>query len=122
MFNTLVGSAAKSSSFKPRELATASPVGKPWKKLGTPDATHEGRPDPSPESTLSTSDSTSLKIFRATTGEGLCWIGEAVMTGSAGAALAKAVRAGEAEANERREACTKAREMVDLIFSSIYNS
>jgi hypothetical protein len=61
-------------------------------------------------------------MFRATTGEGLCWTGEAVMTGSAGAALAKAVGAGEAEANERREACTKAREIVDLIFSSIYNS
>ena len=44
------------------------------------------------------------------------------MTGSAGAALAKVVGAGEAEANERREACTKAREMVDLIFSSVYSS
>jgi hypothetical protein len=56
-------------------------------------------------------------IFLATTGEGIFSTGEAVMTGAGGAALAKAVGAGEAEANERIEACTKAREIVEcLIF------
>lgn len=118
MFNTFVGNAFNSELSNPRELTTASPVGNPWKKLGTPDATHEGRPDPMSERTLPISDSTSLKMFRPTMGEGLCSTGEGVMTGSGGATLlAKAVGAGEAEVIERIEACTRLCARVYLIVS-----
>lgn len=110
MFKTLVGSAATSELFSPSELTTASPVGNPWKKLGTPDATHEGRAEPNPDRMLLTSDSTSLRMSLCTTGEGSLWTGDGVMTGLGGATLTltltllislqKAVGAGEAKAIE----------------------
>jgi hypothetical protein len=43
MFKTWVGVAAKSLSLIPKLLSTAVPVGKSWKKLGTPLATYEGK-------------------------------------------------------------------------------
>lgn len=42
MFKTCVGVAAKSLLEMPKLLSTALPVGKSWKKLGTPLATYEG--------------------------------------------------------------------------------
>lgn len=42
IFKTCVGAAARSPSLMLRLLCTAVPVGKSWKKLGTPDATYEG--------------------------------------------------------------------------------
>jgi hypothetical protein len=123
MFNTLVGNAFNWELSSPRELATASPVGKPWKKLGTPDAIHEGRPEPRSETMLLVPDSTSLNMFRATMGEGFRSTGEGVMAGSCGATfVAKAVGAGEAEVIERREACTKACTRMDLIVSKYVRS
>jgi hypothetical protein len=41
-FRTCVGVAARSLLLIPRLLKTAVPVGKPWKKLGTPLATYVG--------------------------------------------------------------------------------
>lgn len=51
MFKTWVGKAATWSSSIPRLLFTLSPVGKSWKKLGTPEATYEGMLEPNSEST-----------------------------------------------------------------------
>ena len=59
---TWVGRAAIWSSLSPRLLLTASPVGKPWKKLGTPEATYDGMSDPSSPRMLETSPARSLMI------------------------------------------------------------
>ena len=67
----------------PRLLSTADPLGKPWKKLGTPEATYEGMLDPNPERTesisLVRSESTSLRDFAVLVGSHVA--GEGVISG-----------------------------------------
>ena len=60
MFSTCVGSALTWESSSPKLLCTSPPVGKFWKKLGTPDATYEGMSEPKPLSIELTSPARSL--------------------------------------------------------------
>ena len=105
MFRTCVGRAAIWLSSSPRLLFTASPVGKPWKKLGTPEATYEGISDPKPPRILETSPARSLmtplrdlSVFVASQAAG-----EAVIRGCSGTTAAAGWRAaGDAEMIGRR--------------------
>ena len=64
MFRTCVGKAETWLSSMPKLFSTLSPVGKSWKKFGTPEATYAGIPEPSWERMFPTSCLTSLKMSR----------------------------------------------------------
>lgn len=95
-FKTWVGKAATSASPKPRELWTAVPVGKSWKKLGTPDATYEGMAEPRPLRIDLTSPSKSRRALDTNTVR--CGGGSETRAGEVGVAPGRGV--GDAQAQE----------------------
>ena len=80
---------------------TVSPVGNPWKKFGTPDATYDGMSDPSPPRILETSPARSLIIPLLALDVLVASqaAGEAVIKGCSGVA-ARAAAAGSRGAEE----------------------
>lgn len=76
---------------------TLSPVGKSWKKLGTPEATYDGMLEPKPDKTELISPSTSLTtpLLDFEVFVGLHSEGEGVIIGCSAAAAAAGIGAGE---------------------------
>jgi len=84
-------------------LFTLSPVGKSWKKFGTPEATYDGILEPNADKTELISPSTSLTTpllyFKVLVG--LHSEGEGVIIGSLAAAAAAGIGAGEHDVSGR---------------------
>jgi len=101
MFSTCVGRAAIWLSFSPKLLFTLSPVGKSWKKFGTPEATYDGMLEPNADKTELISPPTSLTtpLLNFEVFVGLHSEGEGVIIGCSAAAAAAGIGAGEHDAS-----------------------